>query len=138
MKPVRLTVSLSLLALAFPAASLSDVTPEKLHFFKLPSKRIGCVYDSQSIRCDGPDAHPGRRPAKCDVDFGGAFGMKPTGRSSRLCHGDTALDKTAPTLRYGHVLRRFGFTCLSSRRGLYCHNRSGHGWKISLADTHLF
>lgn len=137
MKTVRRIVPLFALV-ALCAAPATAGALEKLHFFRTPSGRIGCVYDSKSLRCDGPDSHPGARPKNCDVDYGGAFAMRPTGRASRLCHGDTAIDRKAPVLRYGHTLRRFGYTCRSRTSGLTCSNRSGHGWKLSLQDTHLF
>ena len=56
-----------------------------------------------------------RRPADCELDYGGAFEMNAKGPATRLCHGDTVMDKSLPVLGYGEVWQRGGFTC--KRRG---------------------
>jgi hypothetical protein len=87
--------------------------------FQSPSKNIACQYfdyDKQNVlRCDisAMETKP-RRPADCDLDYGGAFEMNAKGPATRLCHGDTVMDNSLPVLGYGEVWQRGGFTCKSS------------------------
>jgi hypothetical protein len=88
--------------------------------FQSPSKNVACQYfdyDKQNVlRCDISvmDTKP-RRPADCELDYGGAFEMNAKGPATRLCHGDTVMDKSLPVLSYGEVWQRGGFTCKSER-----------------------
>jgi len=41
-------------------------------------------------------------------------------------------------LRYGKNWSWRGMSCSSAFKGLACRNKSGHGFFISRADTHLF
>jgi uncharacterized protein DUF6636 len=81
--------------------------------FQSPSKNIACQYfdyDKQNIlRCDisAMDTKP-RRPADCELDYGGAFEMNAKGPAARICHGDTVMDKALPVLGYGEVWQRGG------------------------------
>ena len=128
---------MAVLALGMGAAATSSASAAIVSF-QTPSKRIACiVVDGRSIRCDGPDRRPGPTPRSCDLDYGGAFAMRQTGRSARICRGDTALNPRAPVLRYGRTFGRFGFTCTSRTSGLTCRNRSGRGWFISLQRSYL-
>jgi hypothetical protein len=120
-----------------PAASASA---SPLVFFHLPSKNIGCVWDGKSLRCDVNQFTNPRppRPKSCEQDWGNAFGLKPTGRATRLCAGDTAVDPRSPTLAYGRTWSRGGFSCKASLAGLRCHNLSGHGFFLSRSSQQLF
>jgi hypothetical protein len=95
--------------------------------FQSPSKNIACQYfgyDKQNVlRCDisAMETKP-RRPADCELDYGGAFEMNAKGPAARICHGDTVMDKALPVLGYGEVWQRGGFTCTSEQR-----TRSGAG-----------
>ena len=60
--------------------------------FQSPSKNIACQYfdyDKQNtLRCDiaAMETKP-RRPADCELDYGGAFEMNAKGPAARICHG---------------------------------------------------
>ena len=90
--------------------------------FQSPSKNIACQYfdyDKQNIlRCDiaAMETKP-RRPADCELDYGGAFEMNAKGPAARICHGDTVMDNSLPVLAYGEVWQRSGFTCKSEQIG---------------------
>ena len=87
---------------------MSSTRPIRPHGFQSPSKNIACQYfdyDKQNIlRCDisAMETKP-RRPADCDLDYGGAFEMNAKGPAARICHGDTAMDKSLPVLAYGEA-----------------------------------
>jgi hypothetical protein len=99
----------------------------------MPSKNISCAYITGfgpvTLRCDifsGLRPEP-RRP--CELDWTGiSMGL----RAARpQCAGDTVFDRKAIVLAYGTVWKRGPFTCLSSRVGLSCANRAGHGFFLS-------
>ncbi len=111
--------------------------------FQSPSKNIACQFFSidkeNSLRCDIADmATRPRRPADCDLEWGDAFEMRPKGGSARICHGDTAMDKTLPALAYGEVWQRGGFACKSEQSGVTCFNADRHGFTLSRAKQELF
>jgi hypothetical protein len=91
------------------------------------------------LRCDVDEvAHPVKRPASCDLDYGSAFGLSAKGRAQRLCVGDTVRDPKAKILKYG-TTRRFGpFTCTSQQTGLRCTTKAGHGFVLSRERQKLF
>ena len=113
-----------------------------LMFFQTPSHNIGCVVDSQSIRCDTrfqtKYSQPQYKPKGCDVDWG-PLGMGPRSRVHVLCVGDTALDPKARVLKYGES-KLFGgkFRCTSRISGLRCQNRAGHGFFLSRQKQSIF
>jgi hypothetical protein len=127
---------------ALVAAGSAGSTATVFVTFQTPSKNINCGFSDRPnyLRCDiqsGLKPLP-RRPANCDVDFGGAVGMTTTGRGEALCVGDTVRDPRARVLQYGSTWRRAGFTCVSLRTGLRCTNRRGHGFLLSRARSQLF
>jgi hypothetical protein len=111
--------------------------------FQSPSKNIACQYfdyDKQNIlRCDisAMDTKP-RRPADCELDYGGAFEMNAKGPAARICHGDTVMDKALPVLGYGEVWRRGGFTCKSEPTGVKCFNTERKGFSLAKAKQEVF
>jgi hypothetical protein len=111
--------------------------------FQSPSKNIACQYfdyDKQNIlRCDiaAMETKP-RRPADCDLDYGGAFEMNARGNAARLCHGDTVMDGSLPVLAYGEVWQRGGFTCTSEQTGVTCFNTDRRGFSLSRARQEVF
>jgi hypothetical protein len=111
--------------------------------FQSPSKNIACQYfdyDKQNIlRCDisAMETKP-RRPADCDLDYGGAFEMNAKGPAARLCHGDTVMDRTLPVLGYGEVWQRGGFTCASEQTGVTCFNADRRGFSLARARQEVF
>jgi hypothetical protein len=112
--------------------------------FMTPSKHIACMYqhlpDSRpALRCDVDQvAHPVRRPASCELDYGSAFGLTATGRATRLCVGDTVRDPKANILKYGRTRRYGPFTCTSKTTGLRCTTKTGHGFELSRERQKLF
>jgi hypothetical protein len=111
--------------------------------FQSPSKNIACQYfdyDKQNIlRCDisAMDTKP-RRPADCELDYGGAFEMNAKGPAARICHGDTVMDKALPVLGYGEVWQRGGFTCKSEPTGVTCFNTERKGFSLAKAKQDVF
>jgi hypothetical protein len=111
--------------------------------FQSPSKNIACQYfdyDKQNIlRCDiaAMETKP-RRPAACDLDYGGAFEMNAKGPAARICHGDTVMDNSLPVLSYGEVWRRGGFTCKSEQTGITCFNADRRGYSLARAKQEVF
>ncbi len=136
--PFRCLTGLVLLLSAGPAMAQSGPAG-----FQSPSKNIACQYfdyDKQNIlRCDisAMETKP-RRPADCDLDYGGAFEMNAKGAAARLCHGDTVMDRTLPVLAYGEVWQRGGFTCKSEQTGVTCFNADRRGFSLARARQEVF
>jgi hypothetical protein len=137
-RPAPFLLAAATLALA-PAAAAKDTFVG----FQTPSHGIACMYSvidgRRSLRCDVRDvAHPAKRPKSCELDYGSAFLLTPTGRARRLCAGDTVLDPKAKVLAYGRTRTLGPFTCTSRRTGLRCTSRAGHGFVLSRATQKLF
>ena len=136
MRPVLL--ALPLLTFASSAHAQSGPTG-----FQSPSKNIACQYfvdDKQyTLRCDirAFETKP-RRPADCDLDYGGAFEMNAKGPAARICHGDTVMDGSLPVLAYGEVWQRGGFTCKSEQSGVTCFNADRRGFSLARAKQQVF
>ena len=111
--------------------------------FQSPSNNITCQYfdyDKQNtLRCDisAMETKP-RRPADCDLDYGGAFEMSAKGSAARICHGDTVMDNSLPVLAYGEVWQRGGFTCKSEQTGITCFNADRRGFSLARAKQEMF
>ena len=108
-------------------------------FFQLPSKNIGCAYDANPtfLRCDIRSGLSPRPRGKCELDWTG-LEIKPTGRATPSCAGDTALLPGAPVLAYGKTWSRGGITCRSRITGLRCTNRSGRGFTLARERWRIF
>ena len=111
--------------------------------FQSPSKNIACQFftdDKRNVlRCDiGEMSTNPRRPADCDLEWGHAFELSSKGSGTRLCYGDTVLDKSLPVLAYGEVWQRGGFTCTSEQSGITCFNADRHGFSLSRAKQEVF
>lgn len=132
-----------LLTLAFAILSTTANAQSGAAGFQSPSKNIACQYfdyDKQNIlRCDiaAMETRP-RRPADCDLDYGGAFEMNAKGSAVRLCHGDTVMDPRLPVLGYDEVWQRGGFTCKSERTGITCFNSDRRGFSLARAKQEVF
>ena len=138
MRTLAILPALSLLTFAAPAHAQSGPAG-----FQSPSKNIACQYfdyDKQNIlRCDiGAMETKPRRPADCDLDYGGAFEMNAKGPAARLCHGDTVMDKALPVLGYDEVWQRGGFTCKSEQTGITCFNADRRGFSLARAKQEVF
>jgi hypothetical protein len=115
-------------------------TDIKLQGFQTPTGNIHCTsYDSE-LRCDITEntAKLPPKPKNCPLDWGNAFAMSLTGRSNRICHGDTIYNSEHPVLQYGQTWRRNGFVCTSKQTGLTCTNRNKKGWELSRGKQRLF
>jgi hypothetical protein len=128
-------VSLAALAAAAPVAA--GVTQ-----FATPSRTIGCLVASGTLRCDilRTAAPPPPAPASCEFDWGNAVAMEGRGRARRICHSDTVLPSPGQAVRilaYGTTIRLGAFRCTSRRTGLICRNRSRHGWLLSRERVRL-
>jgi hypothetical protein len=116
-----------LLALAFGIISTTANAQSGATGFQSPSKNIACQYfdyDKQKIlRCDlaAMETKP-RRPTDCELDYG----------------GDTVMDKSLPTLAYGEVWQRGGFTCKSEQTGVTCFNADRRGFSLARAKQEMF
>ena len=135
---LRVLLALSLLVLAASAHAQSGPTG-----FQSPSKNITCQYfdyDKQNtLRCDlsAMETKP-RRPADCELDYGGAFEMNAKGPAARICHGDTVMDPRLPVLGYGAVWQRAGFTCTSEPTGVTCFNAERRGFSLARGKQDIF
>ena len=132
-----LILALLVFALAAGSAAAGDT-------FRLPSKRIGCQYSPPvgkfpaRLRCDVLGSGLDPRPrGKCDLDWTG-LSMTATGKASPECAGDTAVDRNGPILAYGSKWHRGAFACSSSRAGLRCGNRGGHGFTLARFSWRVF
>jgi Family of unknown function (DUF6636) len=141
MRNVRVGVAVTVLLLA-----LAGTASGAVFLFRTPTSNIGCAYSNEpghggpSLRCDVRSGLKPRppRPRGCKLDWTFGYQMQPTGRAKTVCAGDTTVDPRAKALRYGHRWRAGGFTCLSRRIGLRCHNRSGHGFFLSRRHSYRF
>jgi hypothetical protein len=134
------------LVAAAAVAALALAAPPAQAFltkFGTPTSNIGCVFNSNPklggtyLRCDILSGLKPKPRRACELDLTG-FRMAPTGRSSVVCAGDTAVDLRTRPLHYGSKWSRAGFTCTSGKTGLRCRNCSGHGFFLSRARSYRF
>ena len=142
MRPLRL-----LLLAAFAAMLLVPAVAQsaELKRFISPSRNIGCFGDAKEVRCDikvTTAKSPVKRPRSCQLEWGDAFRLNPTGKARGVCHGDTALPapgENARVLAYGTSIKLGKkMTCTSKRTGLTCRSTSGHGFTLSRTVIKLF
>lgn len=138
---LALSAATSALALGAGPAAAQD-----LEGVRTPSGNIYCMAwpaqdgEPAGLRCDIRETSNRLppRPADCEEDWGDAFGLTPSGRGHRLCHGDTVANDAYPVLGYGRSWTRYGMTCVSRTTGLTCSNRQGHGFALSRAAQSVF
>ena len=99
------------------------------------------MVDPGYARCDIKDhswsAPP--KPSDCDLDWGDALQVSDKAAPALVCHGDTALDPSAPVLAYGQRTRPGSIVCKSAEAGVTCtHQPSGRGFFISRERYQLF
>jgi hypothetical protein len=104
--------------------------------FRTPSKNIVCGHlraqngSPEFLRCD---IFSGLRPQPRragELDWTG-ISMSARRRATPTCAGDTVSDPSFRVLPYGRSWSKGSFTCLSSRIGVSCANRAGHGFFLS-------
>jgi hypothetical protein len=109
--------------------------------FQAPSGNIHCWIDGYGARCDILEATYSftKRPADCDLDYGGAFFVEPRGRKGGVaCVGDTVANPDSAVLGYGSRITFNGITCTSERSGMTCTNAAGHGFSLARAAQTVF
>jgi hypothetical protein len=118
----------------------SAVTPAASAWFSSPSRNIGCMMDTSSVRCDviSYSYHPPAKPASCHFAWGPSVGVGTTGKGRFRCVSDTVAG--APTiLKYGKSRTVGRYTCTSRSTGMTCINtRTGHGFRIARTNYSLF
>ena len=126
-------------ALLAPAASAMALTS-----FATPSRNIGCIGDRHEVRCDiraTTAKPPVKRPKSCKFDWGDSFSVRPTGKGTGVCHGDTTLpdpNRKVRILKYGTSIRLGTIVCTSRKVGLTCHNPGDHGFFMSREKLRVF
>ena len=125
------------------AAVFSTAADARLVSFRSPSGNIGCMGETATsrnmVRCD-VSRHSFRAPAKpasCDFDWGSSLSVGRTCRTRWNCISDSALG-SRNVLRYGTSRTIGAITCRSSRLGMRCTNRVGHGFFVSRASAYRF
>ena len=108
--------------------------------FRTPSGNIGCGYYDGILRCDVRDGVKPLppRPANCELDWGAGFWLHQRGEARVVCAGDTALNPTAPVVRYGTTWHGGHIACTSTPNGLRCTNADRHGFFIARGEAHRF
>ena len=131
-------VPLIVLACAAAPAVAEDV------FFQSPSGNIHCIMSDDpnfgGTRCDIMEVNAlsyASRPADCDLDWGQAFFVGPSGGAGPICHGDTAA-AGGPVLDYGMSYTLGGVTCFSETSGMLCRNEEGAGFALSRSEQQAF
>jgi hypothetical protein len=103
----------------------------------MPSKNIGCGFDSGVLRCDILSGLQPEPSEPCELDWTGIV-LEAGGPASPQCAGDTIYEASAPALAYGEMWSREGITCLSTRSGLDCRSAEAHGFKLARAAWSVF
>ena len=108
--------------------------------FRTPSGNIGCGYYDRVLRCDVRDGVKPLppQPASCNLGWGQGFWLHEHGPAQVVCAGDTALNPTAPVVRYGTTWHGGRISCASSPSGLRCTNADRHGFFLSRGEAYRF
>lgn len=137
---MRLLTCLVLLLTCPPA--LADVWS-----FESPSGNIQCEIGMEiggsDLHCvilrknPGTDAAP--RPASCGENWGHSFQVSDRGPAQLICERlQGAPGNGQFQIPYGTAENFNGIRCDSTRKGLRCSNRDGHGFFLSRARQSLF
>lgn len=112
----------------------------ELSEFYSPSQNIGCIMRDGRAGCAANEYSftPPPKPASCGLDWGRAVGVHNPGKGHFLCVGGLLAEPDSPTLKYGHSTSSGGITCLSSRAGIRCQNRAGHGFLLSGKQVQVY
>jgi uncharacterized protein DUF6636 len=132
----KVVITLAALCVVGATVQQAGATSTRLIGFRMPSRNIACQYfpaefgHKALIRCDIFSGLKPQPTKACELDWTGVA-MTKRGKASPVCAGDTVYDKRLHVLRYGHVWKHRGIGCKSTRAGLKCHNRGGHGFFLS-------
>jgi len=118
-------------------------TPKSFDFkhFRSPSGNVGCVINSDSVRCDvgERDWSPPPKPADCRLDWGQGISVVVGEPAEFVCAGDTTLGPDADPLRYGESITVGSMRCDSAESGVTCREvGSGHGFTLAREAYTLF
>lgn len=109
--------------------------------FSSPSRNIGCLITSSSVRCDieQKSYQEPQRPASCQLDYGNAIAVAlDDSEASFVCAGDTVLG-ARKVLAYNTSTEVGDFGCTSRETGMTCYNlRTRHGFTVSREYVDLF
>ncbi len=90
------------------------------------------------MRCDRlqMDSVPGGKPADCEFDWGHSVELTVGDRGALACTSDSVMGQQGETdgsraLPYGDSVRYRGIVCTSTKQGLRCTTRGGHGFLLS-------
>jgi hypothetical protein len=130
-KTTRTTVVTETTVVTVTAAAPGPA-PHDYARFQMPSKNIGCGYDSGVLRCDVLSGLKPEPDKACELDWTGIV-LEANGTAQPECAGDTIYDGSAPILGYGERWARNGISCESRKDSLRCANGSGHGFSLARA-----
>jgi hypothetical protein len=91
------------------------------------------------VRCDtlSHTWSPPPKPADCQFDWYGSFGVDSADPARFLCVSDAV--QTGPVLPYGEAIRHREIVCQSLTDGIRCFSRpSGRGFRVSRQSYSLF
>ena len=134
------------LAIVVFALSATPASAFQLKLFHTPDGNIGCALSAGkgsfggSARCDiaEHDWKSPKKPASCDVDYGGGLAVDSDGRAGFVCAGDTTLHQ-GRKLPVGGSVSVGAYRCVNLGTAVRCVNRdTGHGFKLSRSVAKRF
>jgi hypothetical protein len=124
-----------------------DLSSYDVPGFTTPSGNIGCQFDDYQgahVRCDRLEmtSVPGGKPADCVFDWGHSVELSVGDRGALACTSDSVMGQQGETdgtqaLPYGDSVRYRGIVCTSTKQGLRCSTRGGHGFLLSRATIRV-
>ena len=132
-------IPVAILGLAAAAVLASPAGAFQLKLFHTPDGNIGCALSAGpgslggSARCDiaEHDWKAPKKPASCELDYGGGLAVDSHGRAGFICAGDTTLHQGGK-LPAGGSVAVGPFRCVNLGAAVRCVNRdTGHGFKLS-------
>jgi len=144
--PLRFRAVISCFLMALTIGITCRPAQADVWTFETPSENIQCTvgqdFDVLSdITCtiierSGPPAL--QRPDGCKLDWGHTFSMREKGPAEILCKATDRNKGGFDRAEYGVAGEFGGFVCHSSRKGLKCTNRDGHGFFLSRGRQTVF
>jgi hypothetical protein len=105
--------------------------------FQMPSRNVGCAFESGVLRCDILRGLAPEPSGSCELDWTG-FVLEASGPAQPECVGDTVYDSSAPVLAYGEGWAREGILCVSRTTGLRCTNVDRRGFELARQSSRTF
>jgi hypothetical protein len=141
----RLTLA-TVLTISCVALFATPAGAFQLKLFHTPDGNIGCAVSfgpgslGGSARCDisEHDWKAPKKPAYCELDWGGGLAVDSHGRAGFVCAGDTTLHQ-GRKLAAGKSVSVGPYRCKSFGEAVRCVNRrTGHGFKLSRTVAERF